>query len=96
MEQAEAPGAFPCVDSQVLSFTGSDLQDVFQQLDVNNGGDGDAMNDYVARPRKRLRLSSGTMTATSTTIYESIVGRVYQLLGSQNASDLDGLHLVAT
>jgi hypothetical protein len=36
------------------------------------------------------------MTATSTTIYESIVGRVYQLLGSQNASDLDGLHLVAT
>jgi hypothetical protein len=44
------PGSFPCVDSQVLSFTGSDLQDVFQQLDVNNGGDGDAMNDYVAGP----------------------------------------------
>lgn len=67
---------------------------MFQELDVND--DGHTTNGDAARPQKRRRLGSGTIFPSNVATYDEIVKSVYQLLGSQNATDLDGLQLVAT
>ena len=94
MRQAEASAPPPFIDLRRPSISESTLQDVFQELDVDDNGV--ARNDDTVRPQKRRRLYSETTFSSNIATYDDIVTNLYQLLGSQIATDLDGLHLVAT
>jgi len=96
MSKAEASGPSSFIGLHRFSFTESNLQDVFQQLDVDDNGDSHTTNGDAIRPQKRRRLYSGTIFPSSVNTYDEIIRSLYQLFGSQNATDLDGLHLVAT
>jgi hypothetical protein len=76
------------------SFKDQHLESAFQGLQLKSVvDDDDAAMDINFRPSKRLRLSTDDRPHTS--LSAVLVEETYRLLGSQAASDLDGLHLVA-
>ncbi len=69
---------------------------MFHELDVDDNDDSHTANVDAVRPQKRRRLYSETMFPSKVATYDDIVRSIYELLGSQNATDSEGLHLVAT
>ena len=95
MSEGEAT-APPSIGLRRISSTETHLQDVFQELDVDNNGNSHTTNGDAVRPQKRRRLYSGTMSPSSIANYDDLVRSISQLFSSQNPTDLDGLHLIAT
>lgn len=95
MSEAEVAGPPAFIGLRRFSFTEPNLQDVMQELDVDDNSISHSKNGDAIRPQKRRRLCSETTLPSSVANYDDIVRSVYQLLGSQDATDLDGLHLVA-
>ncbi|KAI9721086.1 MAG: hypothetical protein M1812_002567 [Candelaria pacifica] len=77
---------------QALAFQDTDLQNKFGLLALQHRGEA---GHESFRPRKRLRLSEGHESKNEESIFGELVKKIYNLLGSQTATDLVGLSLVA-